>query len=142
MEELAPLEDLELVNTDTLGFEVIVRPDFYRKTPEFRDIDATPESSEALLYKDRCEQFWSFLNQNEFNVENDTPVVGYVPRFVDHRYRSGAPAFLLYPVSVHLDRMCIRDVLRSLRNAKTHFERRLINGTEFARPRMRLDPPK
>ncbi|MCP3402865.1 MULTISPECIES: pyridoxal-dependent decarboxylase [unclassified Bradyrhizobium] len=142
VEELAPLEDLELVNTDTLGFEVIVRPDFYRKTPEFRDIDATPESSEALLYKDRCEQFWSFLNQNEFNVENDTPVVGYVPRFVDHRYRSGAPAFLLYPVSVHLDRMCIRDVLRSLRNAKTHFERRLINGTEFARPRMRLDPPK
>lgn len=113
-------DTMQILNEDTLGFEVVVYVDLDGTGADFKSIETgTPETH--AHYTDRASSFREWLLHSDYCALEAVPFIGYVASYTDDRHQVGLPAFLLYSTSVNLDDTAIADILRRLDQAIHRF---------------------
>jgi glutamate/tyrosine decarboxylase-like PLP-dependent enzyme len=136
-------DTFEVVNTQTLGFEVVVKVHFFGDQRSYDEV-CTAEEADREEYRRLCDEFFEFVSFGPECNGRDVPFIGYVPRYKFGNQRGGYPAFLLYPVSVHITAEDVAAILRDVAEAVRLFEEAKEDGSFV--PRKVLDgvkpPPK
>jgi len=133
----------EVVNSETLGFEVVVKIHFFGDIRPYHNICLAPDKDREQ-YRSICDEFFEFVNFGEVCNARHTPLIGYVPKYQHGSKPGGYPAFLLYPVSPHFRDETVSSILQRLHETVTLFEDARVRG-KFKSRKLALsskEPPK
>jgi glutamate/tyrosine decarboxylase-like PLP-dependent enzyme len=133
----------ETVNLETMGFEVVVKIHFFGDRRSYRKICSRPVV-EREQYGHTCDQFFEFVTFGTYCNSHDVPFIGYVPKYKCENHGGGCPAYLLYPVSVHITCQDVLSILGELAGAVRRFEEAKESGNFVPRKVLKgmKEPPK
>lgn len=124
-EKYTPL--YQVLNNDSLGYEIVIKINFFGNVTTYEEILTNNEETRNE-YKKTCNNFFEFINYGNFCNNNNIPIIGYVPKYRSLQNFEGLPAFLLYPVSIHLNKDKVIEILENLSQAINEFERLDLAG--------------
>lgn len=136
-------DDFEVVNTNTQGFEIVLKINFFGNALSYQQICQLPEAKKTQ-YKEICEEFRQFITYGNYCNDNNVPFIGYVRQYTFGVEPGGLPAFLLYPTSIYTTDESVEQILESLQEAVQVFKKAKANG-ELILPKrkdLQKDPPK
>lgn len=85
-------DTMQILNEDTLGFEIVVYFDLEGDGADFKSIEMdTPERKSR--YVNLAGHFREWLLHNDYNDRESVPLIGYVAKYTDERHTAGLPAF-------------------------------------------------
>lgn len=133
-------EQFEVINTESLGFEVVLKINFNGERRTYNQICFSTKASREV-YRKVCEEFFEYICYGEACNSNDTPFIGYVMNYKFGSNPGGLPAFLLYPTSVHIRDEDAFSIMERLLGAVRGFEEAKRRGELRSRKRLKA-PPK
>lgn len=113
-------DTMQILNDNTLGFEIVVYLDLDGCGTDFTSIE-TGTAPTRRQYTERANSFREWLLHSDYCATEAVPFIGYVTSYTDDQHPAGLPAFLLYSTSVNLDDAAIADILRRLDAAVRQF---------------------
>lgn len=121
------MDDLEVLNEHTNGWEIVLKPHFYPSKKWDHFLNASLDEKES--YSKSCH---AFLNQLWFagmNGQNHVaPILGFVKKYSrNSSYEEGLPAFLIHPTSLDYTEETISEMLEGLILTKRRFEKENVD---------------
>ncbi|APE11329.1 MULTISPECIES: pyridoxal-dependent decarboxylase [unclassified Rhodococcus (in: high G+C Gram-positive bacteria)] len=132
----------EVVNTRTLGFELVIKIHLHGDRHSYAELASAPANVQRD-YVARCERFRRFITFDQHPDGRADPFIGYVARYQYGTDSEGLPAFLLYPISAFIDGTAAAEILSRLAGACEQFESAVPDGDcAHDGARLRREPPK